>query len=69
MKKQIVVPRRKKINSTNQVTLTPEAVQCLLEVMQETGLNIKTAASTIIIQAVKNDLIVYEDEDTDDETN
>lgn len=69
MKKQIVVPRRKKINAQNQITLTPEAIECLLEVMQETGLNIKMAASTIIVQAVKNDLIVYEDEEIEEENN
>lgn len=68
MKKQIIVPRRKKINAQNQITLTPQATACLLEVVQETGLSIKMAASIIIEQAVKKDLIVYQDEEFNDET-
>lgn len=59
--KKIIVPRRKRINAQCQITLTPEAVECLIEVLQETGLSVKNAASTIIVQAVRGDMIVYED--------
>lgn len=68
--KKIVVPRRKNINAQCQITLTREAVDCLVEVIQETGLSVKNAASTIIVQAVRGNMIVYEDqEDTNNEVN
>lgn len=59
--KKIIVPRRKTINQNCQITLTQEATDCLVEVLRETGLSVKQAASTIIVQAVKGDMIVYED--------
>lgn len=61
--KKIVIQRRKTINSQCQITLTQEAVDCLLEVIQETGLSVKQAASTIIVQAVKGGMIMYEEEE------
>lgn len=60
---KIIVQRRKNINSQCQITLTQEAVDCLIEVIQETGLSVKQAASTIIVQAVRGDMIVYQEED------
>lgn len=57
--KKIKIERRTTMNPQNGVTLTAEAAECLLEVIQETGLSMKQAASTIIIQAVKNNLIEY----------
>lgn len=69
MNKKIVVRRRKTLNSQCQIQLTPEAIECLIEVMQETGMSAKQIASTIIIQAVREDMILYEDEknETDSE--
>lgn len=61
--KKIVISRRKTINSQCSITLTQEAADCLLEVIQDTGLSAKQAASTIITQAVKGGMIVYEEED------
>lgn len=60
--KQIVIQRRKSLNAQNQITLTQEAVDYLIEIVQETGLSFKQAASTIICQAVKHNLITYEEE-------
>lgn len=57
--KKIKIERRTTMNPQNSITLTPEAAECLLEVIQETGLSMKQAASTIIIQAVRNNLIEY----------
>ena len=57
--KKIKIERRTTMNPQTSITLTPEAAECLLEVIQETGLSMKQAASTIIIQAVRNNLIEY----------
>lgn len=57
--KKIKIERRTAMNPQNSVTLTPEAAECLLEVIQETGLSMKQAVSTIIVQAVRNNLIEY----------
>lgn len=59
--KKIIVKRRKTLNSQCQIQLTPEAAECLVEVMQETGMSAKQIASTIIFQAVRGDMILYED--------
>lgn len=61
--KKIYVKRRKTVNSQGMVGLTPEAIECLMEVVQETGMSIKNVASTIITQAVQGDMIVYLDDD------
>lgn len=60
--KKIVIERKKSINSQCNVSLTQEAADCLLEVIRETGLSSRAAASTIIVQAVKGDMIVYQGE-------
>lgn len=61
--KKIYVKRKKTVNSQGMVGLTPEAIECLMEVVQETGMSIKNVASTIITQAVRGDMIVYLDSD------
>lgn len=63
--KKIYVQRRKAINSQGMVGMTPEAIECLMEVAQETGLSIKRVASIIITQAVRGDMIVYVDADSE----
>ena len=68
MEKKIVVKRRKTLNSQCQTQLTPEACACLVEIMQETGMSAKQLASTIIIQAVQGDMILYEDDNSGGET-
>lgn len=50
-------------NDQNVIKITPEAMDALAEVVEETGLSVRQAASLIIIQAVKNNLIVYEREE------
>jgi hypothetical protein len=61
--KKIVIERKKGINPQCQISLTQEAADCLLEVIRETGLSTKAAASTIIVQAVRNDMIIYQDQE------
>ena len=55
----------KKITPNNQgvIKLTPEAMACLTEVVEESGRSIKEIASIIITQAVNNGLIRYDRED------
>jgi hypothetical protein len=43
--------------------LTQEAADCLIGIMQKTGLSAKMAASTIITQAIHNDMIEFTEED------
>lgn len=59
---KIIIERKRGINPQCQISITQEAVDCLLEVIRETGLSTKAAASTIIIQAVRNDMIAYQEE-------
>lgn len=65
--KKIYVQRRKKINSQGMVGMTPEAIECLMEIANETGMSIKSVASTIIVQAVRGDMIVYVDGDGEED--
>lgn len=65
---KIHIPVRKAAkNSQGGIKVTPEAMDSLVEVAEETGLSIRQAASIIITQAVKNDLIVYDRETEDEE--
>ena len=59
---KIIMKRKQQINSSNIISLTQEAAECLVEILQETGLSAKEAASTIIIQAVRGNMIVYEND-------
>lgn len=61
---RIHIPAKKiSRNDQNVIKITPEAMDALAEVVEETGLSVRQAASLIIIQAVKNNLIVYEREE------
>lgn len=55
----------KKITPNNQgvIRITPEAMACLVEVVEESVRSIKQIASMIITQAVNNGLIRYDRED------
>lgn len=65
---KIHIPVRKAAkNPQGGIKVTPEAMDSLVEVAEETGLSIRQAASIIITQAVKNDLIVYDRETKDEE--
>ena len=55
--------RRVSLNPQGVIKITPEAFEALAEVMNETGMSARQAASTIITQAVNNDLIVYDREE------
>ncbi len=64
MDKKIHIPaRRVSLNPQGVIKITPEAFEALAEVMNETGMSARQAASTIITQAVNNDLIVYDREE------
>lgn len=61
--KKIIIQKKVSMNQGNQVSLTQEAADCLIGIMQKTGLSAKTAASTIITQAIHNDMIEFIEED------
>ena len=50
-------------NEQGVIKLTPEAMEALVEVVNESGRSMKMVASAIIYQAVKNDLIEFEREE------
>lgn len=61
---RIHIPAKKvSRNDQNVIKITPEAMDALAEVVEETGLSVRQAASVIITQAVKNNLIVYDREE------
>lgn len=60
---KITIKKRVSLNPQGQITLNAEAIDCLIAVMQKTGLTARAAASTIITQAVHNDLIIYTDDE------
>ena len=55
--------RRVSANMQGVIKITPEAHEALIEVMNETGMSARQAASIIITQAVNNGLIVYDREE------
>lgn len=61
--KKIVIRKKTTLNPQGGITLTVEAVDCLVSVMQKTGLSARMAASTIITQAVHGDMIEFEEEE------
>lgn len=61
--KKIVIKKKVTLNPQGGITLTPEAVDCLVGVMQKTGLSARIAASTIISQAVHGDMIDFIEEE------
>ena len=63
MSDKIHIPAIKpKINQQGVIKITDEAFEALSEVMSETGMSARQAASIIITQAVNNGLIVYDRE-------
>lgn len=61
---KIHIPARKIVpNSQNVIKITGEAYEALAEVVNESGLSVKQVASLIILQAVENNLIVFDRED------
>ena len=63
MSDKIHIPAIKpKINQQGVIKITDEALEALSEVMVETGMSARQAASIIITQAVNNGLIVYDRE-------
>ena len=61
--KKIVIKKKATLNPQGGITLTAEAVDCLISVMQKTGLSARIAASTIITQAVHEDMIEFEEDE------
>lgn len=55
----------KKITPNEQgvVKLTPAAMKALTDVVNESGRSMREIASLIILQAIENDLIIYDRED------
>ena len=61
---KIHIPARKLVpNEQGVIKITPEAYEALSEVVNETGMSVRQVASIIIIEAVKNNLIVYDREE------
>lgn len=57
---KIVIPARKQqVNEQGVIKLTPEALNALTEVVNETNLSIRQVASMIILQAIEKDLIEF----------
>ena len=64
MASKIHIPAKRIIaNGQDVIKITPDAYKALAEVCNESGRSIKQVASLIIIQAVENDLIVYDREE------
>lgn len=62
MQKKIIIPSKKfkPNNSQGCIKVTEEAMDVLVEVVNETGLSVKEVASLIIVQAVNKNLIEYD---------
>lgn len=64
MAKKIYIPSKKAVpNEQGVIKLSREAMEALVEVVNESGRSMRTVASAIILQAIKNDLIVFEREE------
>ena len=60
-KKIHILSKKIKLNNKQGVIkITPKAFELLAEVVNESGQSLKSVASQIIIQAIENDLIVYD---------
>lgn len=61
--KHIRIPAKKIIpNEQGVIKISPEAYRALAEVVNESGLSVRQAASIIILQAVEKELIVFDRE-------
>lgn len=47
-------------NPQGVIKLTPEAIDALMAIVNETGMSIRALASEIIVQAINNNLIRYD---------
>lgn len=64
MSSKIHIPSRKlKPNEQGVLKITPEAMELLVEVTNESCRSMREVASLIIVQAVKNNLIVFDREE------
>lgn len=64
MDRMIHIPAKKIVPAgADVIRIDSEAYAALADIANESGRSIKHVASTIIIQAVKNDLIVYDREE------
>lgn len=64
MSNKIHIPAKKAVpNEQGVIKLSREAMEALVEVVNESGRSMKTVASAIILQAIKNDLIVFDREE------
>lgn len=62
--RKIHIPAKKVIpNEQGVVKLTPEAMEVLAEIVNNSSSSMRQVASTIIIQAYKNDLISFDREE------
>lgn len=60
---KIHIPAKKaRPNKQGDIKISPEAMDALVEVVNETGMSIRQVASVIILQAVEKNLIVYDRE-------
>ncbi|NCU43808.1 hypothetical protein EOL71_02435 [Candidatus Saccharibacteria bacterium] len=60
---KIHIPAKKaRPNKQGGIKISPEAMDALVEVVNETGMSIRQVASVIILQAVEKNLIVYDRE-------
>ena len=67
MSKKIYVPKQDPhINKSGVIKISPEAVDVLLKISQNTNMNIRSIASMIIVQAYENNLISYDNEELDE---
>ena len=55
--------KKVKPNSHGVIKLSPKAHELLVDVVNESGRSMKDVASQIIIQAIENELIVYDREE------
>ena len=61
---KIHIPAKKMIpNEQGVIKVTPAAMEALTEVVNESGRSMREVASLIILQAIENDLIVFDRED------
>ena len=61
---KIHIPAKKAVpNEQGVIKITPVAMEALTEVVNESGRSMREIASFIILQAIENNLIVYDRED------
>lgn len=68
--KKIYIPARKVApNEQGVIKITPEAMEILVEIVNNSSLSMRQAVSTIIIQAYENNLIRFSREDMNRDEN